>query len=343
MSGYLETVDETVSQYFDILSKDKPLRLDELLRSPELLQQHSISITCGTIYSDLFPSKFLYSSLEHSIAVALIIWNFTHDDKQALSWLFHDIATPAFKHCIDFLNWDHEKQESTEDLTAEIISNSELISSFLERNWIAESEVNDYQIYPIADNKSPKLSSDRLEYSLSNGLFSYNLLNIGDVSQIYNDVYVTKNEDGIDELAFKTLSIARRFIEIVSKLSVIYIEDKTRYSMQFIAEIIRRLAEEWLIREIDLYHLSEQEIISIINKSKYNEIFNKWKTAKEVVVSKTKPEDVFYINLSSKIRYINPLVNGKRIYDIDEKSRKAIDGVLNYDMSNYVYIPDISF
>ena len=85
MPRYLDTVDERVKQYFDILSEDKPLWLDELLESPELLQQQHISITCGTIYSDLFPSKFLYSSLEHSIAVALIIWKFTHDDKQALS------------------------------------------------------------------------------------------------------------------------------------------------------------------------------------------------------------------------------------------------------------------
>ena len=83
--------------------------------------------------------------------------------------------------------------------------------------------------------------------------------------------------------------------------------------------------------------------MSIIDKSRYSEIFNKWKDAKEVIVSKTKPEDVFYINLSSKIRYINPLVDGKRIYDIDEESRRVIDNVLNYDMSNYVYIPGIKF
>ena len=159
-----------------------------------------------------------------------------------------------------------------------------------------------------------------------------------DINLIYNDVYVTKNEDDIDELAFKTLSIAKKFIGVVGKLSIIYIEDKTRYSMQFIAEIVKRLVEEWLIKKSDLYHLSEQEIISIINKSRYSEVFNRWKTAKKVTVSKTKPEDVFYINLSSKIRYINPLVNGERIYDIDEESRQVIDSVLNYDMNNYVYL-----
>jgi hypothetical protein len=39
------------------------------------------------------------------------------------------------------------------------------------------------------------------------------------------------------------------------------------------------------------------------------ENFHKRKEAKQVVVSENKPEDVFYINLKSKIRYINPLVN----------------------------------
>jgi hypothetical protein len=59
----------------------------------------------------------------------------------------------------------------------------------------------------------------------------------------------------------------------------------------------------------DLYHLSEAEIIKIIEKSDYKDIFEKWKNSKEVIVSNVKPENDFYINLSSKIRYINPLVN----------------------------------
>ena len=343
MQNYLDTVDDRIKQYFSILSEDRPQWLVELLQAPELLQQQHISITCGTIYSDLFPSKFFYSSLDHSIWVALIIWKFTHDEKQAISWLLHDIATPAFKHCIDFLNWDHEKQESTEDLTTEIISNSEVITTYLKKKWISENEVNDYQIYPIADNKSPKLSSDRLEYSLSNGLFHYEVLGIDDVKEIYNDVIVVKNEDWIDELAFQNLDIVRKFIRAVKKLSIIYIEDRTRYSMQFIAEIVKCLVNDWLLKIDDLYHLSEAEIIKIIEESDYKDIFEKWKNSKEVVVSKVKPENDFYINLTAKIRYINPLVNWKRVYDIDEECRKLIDEVRGYDMSNYVYIEGIKF
>ena len=61
-----------------------------------------ISMSCGTDYSKCFDVKYFYSNLDHSVAVALIIWHFTHDKKQTLAGLFHDIATPVFKHCIDF-------------------------------------------------------------------------------------------------------------------------------------------------------------------------------------------------------------------------------------------------
>lgn len=47
--------------------------------------------------------------------------------KKTLSGLFYDIATPAFKHCVDFLDGDYMNQESAEDLTTEIIKNSSKI------------------------------------------------------------------------------------------------------------------------------------------------------------------------------------------------------------------------
>ncbi|MFR5131592.1 MAG: hypothetical protein ACLTDP_02610 [Terrisporobacter sp.] len=47
------------------------------------------------------------------MGVALIIWHFTKDIKQSIAGLLHDISSPAFAHVIDFLNGDHENQEST--------------------------------------------------------------------------------------------------------------------------------------------------------------------------------------------------------------------------------------
>ena len=136
--------------------------------------------------------------MEHSIAVSLIIWNFIKDKKQTLAGLFHDIATPVFKHCIDFMNKDYEKQESTEERTTKIIRESKEIMELLKRDNIKLEEVSDYHIYPIADNDTPKLSADRLEYTLSNGLGAIKKLwDLDDIRKVYKDIEIQKNEENI--------------------------------------------------------------------------------------------------------------------------------------------------
>lgn len=336
--NYLENLDKRVVDYFNILEPNFPKWLNDYINTEELLFQRHISITCGTIYSDLFESDFFFSSLDHSIAVALIIWHFTHDKRQTLSGLFHDIATPAFKHCIDFLDNDYMTQESTEDLTTQIIKNSDEIMSLLKRDNIQINEVDNYHIYPIADNDTPCLSADRLEYSLSNGLITYKLVNSDTIKQIYNDICIQKDESGIDELGFCTEEVAKQFVKMTSKLSVIYMEDRTRYSMQFIADILKKLNSDGKIKRIDLYSLKESDIIEIIEKSKYGDIFNKWRKAKKIFTSSDVPKDVYYVNHGTKIRYIDPLVKVNRISKINCGANRMIQNTLSYDMNKYVYL-----
>ena len=342
MNRYYDNASKEIKEYFKVLEPEFPEWLNEYINTKELLSQQYISVTCGTIYSDLFESKFFFSSLEHSVAVALIVWHFTHDKKQTLSGLFHDIATPAFKHCVDFLNGDYMTQESTEDLTTNIIKNSKEIMKLLERDNIDVSEIDNYHMYPIADNDTPKLSADRLEYSLSNALFTYELLDLDAIAEIYNDIEIEKNEKGEVELGFKTKKIARNFVKVTSRLSVIYREDRTRYSMQLIADILKRLSDENKITKEDLYKLKESDVISIIENSKYSKIFNIWKYAKKVKTSKEKPENVYYVYHGAKVRYIDPLFNGERMSKCCKIAKKYIDNNLAYDMNNYVYL-DFNF
>ena len=215
---YIDSVDKRVLDYFNVLEPNFPEWLNDYIETKELLKQRYISVTCGRIYSNLFEIDFFFSSLDHSVAVALIVWHFTHDKKQTLSGLFHDIATPAFKHCVDFLNGDYMTQESTEDLTSKIISSSKEIMDLLKRDNIKLEEVDDYHIYPVADNDTPKLSADRLEYSLSNALLTNKLLNIDEIKKIYNDVILDKDEDGTLELSFKSKDTALEFVKITSKI-----------------------------------------------------------------------------------------------------------------------------
>ncbi len=339
---YIDSVDKRVLDYFNVLEPNFPEWLNDYIETKELLKQRYISVTCGKIYSNLFEIDFFFSSLEHSIAVALIVWHFTHDKKQTLSGLFHDIATPVFKHCVDFLNGDYMTQESTEDLTSKIIGSSKEIIDLLKRDNIKLEEVDDYHIYPVADNDTPKLSADRLEYSLSNALLTYKLSNIDDIKKIYNDIILNKYEEDTLELSFKSKATALEFVKITSKLSIIYRDDKTRYSMQLLADIIKKLNEDRLITKEDLYNMKESEVIEIIGNSKYKDIFNIWKNAKNIKVSKEKPENVYFVHHGAKIRYIDPLVNKKRISSISEEAKEEIDKNLSYDMNNYVYL-DFNF
>ena len=334
---YMKKTNKLIKSYFKILSPDYPEWLDEYIETERMQKQKYISVTCGKVYSKLFNYDD-YSSLDHSIAVALIIWNFTHDKKQTLSGLFHDIATPAFKHCVDFLNGDYMNQESTEKLTETIIKKSEDILELLKRDNIKVEEICDYHLYPIADNDIPMLSADRLEYSLSNDLIVFKTNTLNEINEIYNDIEVQTNENGMIELGFKTKKIARKFVKNTSRLSICYRDDATRFYMQAIADILKKISQEGLINKEDLYELKEREIINIIKKSKYSDVFKKITNTTKVNISTNPIEDIYYVKHDAKIRYIDPLYNGNRISNECKISKKMIEKNLSYNMDNYIFI-----
>ena len=349
MSKYIEGLPEILREYFKVLSPEFPEFLEEYIYTPEMQKQAKISVTSGTIYSKMF-DEIWYSSLDHSVAVALIIWNFTKDKKQTLSGLFHDIATPVFKHCIDFMNGDHEKQESTEELTTQIIEHSKEIMTLLNRDNIKLEEVCDYHIYPIADNDTPKLSSDRLEYTLSNGLgVREKLWNLETVKEIYQDIEVQKNEEGIPELGFKHKEIAEKFVHTMSKLSCIYVGNETKYSMQLIADIVKKMYEQHLVSKKDLYTLSEKEIIQKIENCPIGNLsncFKKWENASKIQESDEQPKDKYAVDIKVKQRYIVPLVEEEnkfvRIDTVSENAKEDISRFLNYKPKKYAYL-DFNF
>ena len=346
MTKYLETLNPLIKNYYDILSEDFPEFLLEYIESPRMQKQDRISCSCGTYYSKMYNIDLWYSSLEHSIAVALVIWHFTHDKKQTLAGLFHDISTPVFKHCIDFMNNDHEYQESTEDLTRKMILESKEIMDLLNRDNIKVDEVADYHIYPIADNDTPLLSADRLEYTLSNGLGQVKKIwDLDEIRKIYSNIIIVDKEDGTPEMCFKDKAIAERFVEVMSELSILYMDDKRRFGMQLLADIMRRMSNLGIISVEDLYELSEEEVINKIKNCKdYNisECFKIWQDSLDVKSSDKALPDKYCINISAKKRYINPLVitkNGiERISDISDKARECISKCLNYTFDRYVYM-----
>lgn len=334
-----------IKEYYPVLSDDYPSFLDDYIKTKEIQHLAKSSFNCGLNYTNLFDIKFLYSNLDHSIGVALIIWNFTHDKKQTLAGLFHDIAAPTFKHCIDFMNGDYEEQESTEEKTESIIRESKEIMQLLKRDNITVEEIMDYKIYPIADNSTPKLSADRLEYTLANGVCWKSVWDISEIKKIYDDLIIVKNEDDIDEIAFNSLEIAELFIEKASLLWPTWIDSKDKLGMQFIADSVAAMEKEGYITIDDLYTLSELEVVERILKcpNKYiADSFKKFMEATNVYESDILIKNKYCKSIKSKKRYINPLVkteNGcKRITELSDIANELIKNFQKYETAKYAYL-----
>ncbi|MBQ3409174.1 MAG: hypothetical protein IJH12_08240 [Clostridia bacterium] len=332
MNNYLDTLNDEIKEYFSILSPEFPEWMNDYINTPELQRIHKISMSCGTDYTKIFNVRYWYSNLDHSIGVALIVWNFTKDKKQTLSGLFHDIATPTFKHCIDFMNGDSEHQESTEERTEQIIRNSKEIMALLNRDNINVEEVSDYHIYPIADNDTPQLSADRFEYNFSSGLVLHRVWDLDSIREIYNNVTILKNENGIVELGFKDPAICEKYINVVSNLWPTWICDEDRTVMQFIADIVKSMNVKGFISIDDLYEKSEKEIIDkILNcKDSYiSDAFKKFQVSSTIKTSNQPFTDTYCTSVKTKKRFVNPLAlqgeTPRRIYDISDSAKTNID------------------
>lgn len=342
MSKYYNNLDDLRKEYFKVLSPVFPEWLLDYIDTPEIQRLSGISMVCGTDYSKIYDYKSFNSTLDHSVGVALIIWNFTKDKKQTLAGLFHDIATPIFKHCIDFMNGDSEHQESTEERTEQVIRNSQTILSLLNRDGIKVEEISDYHIYPIADNNTPRLSADRFEYTFSNGLFLYGAWNVDEISKYYNDITILKNEDGIEELGFKTPQICKEYLHTILPIFANYDSDNNRTVMQFFADIVKSMNVKGYIAVDDLYELSEEDVINRIlncDDTYIKESFVKFQNATSVYGSDTPVNNRYCISVKGKKRYIVPLTqnngNAYRISQIDETARNEVQDYINLKRSKY--------
>lgn len=348
--SYLDSKNEEVKEYFKILcNNDFPEWIWEYVNTPEMQRIDKISMSCGTDYSKCFDIKYWYSNLDHSIGVALVIWNFTHDKKQTLAGLFHDIATPVFKHCIDFMNGDSEKQESTEELTTDFIVNSKEIMALLKRDGIKLEEVNDYKKYPIADNDTPMLSADRFEYTFASGLTFFRVWELDKIKKTYENIIVVKNELGLDELAFKDKEVCEEYIDIISKLWPEWVSVNDRTVMQFLADMCKSMKNAGYLTIDDLYKLSEQEVIDKIlgcDDPYLKNSFLKFTEVNKAYSSLDKVLDKYCVNVKSKARYVIPLVKTNdgpvRINKISEKAARQIEEYLNSPKSGFTYF-DFNF
>ena len=319
----------------DIYSDDFPLFIEELINTPEFKRLENVGMNCGCEYTSfpIFAKGKEYTRYKHSIGVALIIWHFTKDIKQSIAGLLHDISSPVFAHVVDFLNGDHENQESTEEKTEEIIENSKEIQKILKKYNLTTKDVYDYHMYPIADNDSPLLSADRLEYTLGNA-FYYDFKSMDELKDMYDDLVVSKNEFGQDEISFKSLDKATEFASVSILNSKVYTADYDRFSMQYLADLLKLAVDKNIITLDDLYTTEDEVILKLERDEELNSKFNEFKSFSKILTSKEKPTHGYWVNIPAKRRYINPRVDSLgRVTDLSENLSKEINDFLKVDFN----------
>ncbi len=329
-----------MEQLWNIYHQFIPKFIVEFADATAIKRLKDIGMNCGCEYTS-FP-KFndckKYSRYVHSIGVAMIIWHFTSDIKQSVAGLVHDIATPVFAHTIDFFNNDHEKQQSTEKETSNIIQNSDEIAKLLKKYNLCIDDICDYHIYPIADNESPKLSADRLEYSLGN-MVNYGFCNIKDVKKYYDDLCVGINEFYEPELIFKHDTIAIECSNNMIKNSLLYISDEDRFAMQHLADLIKFSIDSNVLTVSDLYTTEDVVIDKLKSNTNTNKLWMKYSSYKAVKKINVDDDDIMpnILKVNAKKRYIDPFVIGRgRVSSFNSEIKEKIDYIKNLDFNYYL-------
>ena len=344
-----------IEEYYKILCPEFPNFLKKYIELPILQRLSGIGLLCGTDWTSLYKNRFFYSRLDHSVGVALIIWNFTKDKTQTIAGLLHDVSTTVFSHVSDFRKGDALTQTSTEEPTTKMILSDSALCKLLESDGIEPKDVVDYHIYPIADNEIPSLSADRLEYMYPSGLALDGSWTFEEIAKTYNDLIILKNEENKDELGFKTIEMAELYCKKFCMIGHILQLNENKLSLQLLSQIMSKAVELDVLQEEDFMTLSESKIIekieSFISKKtlsieeqKFATMYNTFRKMTKVEHTNQKlPEDKYFcVSLKVKQRYINPLVKvgansqqAKRLSEVSDFANKLIKDFLEYEDTKF--------
>lgn len=332
-----------LEEYIKIfIDPEYPNFIDKYLNTKTMKRLKHITQFCGCDYTKLYNPRFLYTRFDHSLVVAHMTWHFTHDKKETIVALLHDIGTPCFAHCIDFALNDSENQESSEKDITEMIKLDKELLSYLKEDNIKLKDFEHLEQYPILENKSPKLCTDRLDGVLHTCYIWLHTHTLEQIKFIYDNIVVFKNEEVQKEIGIVSKEIAEKFVEMVYNYAIELQGNTNKYVMKYIAELIKLALEKNLITMDDLYIKKEKEIIDVLKES-----FSSWESfanATSIIKTNDLPSN-FYISIESKKRNTIPLIstaNGyKRIIDISEYAKDIYQKIENYHDTKYAFITAI--
>ena len=296
-------------KYYLELLGEIPEFLNKYLKVPCLVRLKDIGYFCGMDYAskDIYDYEEYISRYDHSLTVAMLTYKFTKRKKDTIAALFHDIATPCFAHVIDYMNKDYENQESTEEYTEKILRGDKEFLKCLKEDRIKVEDIIDFKKYSIVDLDRPKLCADRVDGIILPGVYWAKIVNKSDITLFVDDLKVYVNEDGEDELGFKTLEVARRVKEVSDEINRLCHTNEDNYMMELLSKITSKAIKKGIVEYDELYYITEKELIRRLYKDKrFDKLLKEFREIKKEDIKETDIPNL-------KMKLLNPLVKNKRI------------------------------
>jgi len=294
---------------------------ESLGETPEFLKKYleldivkrlkDISLLCGMDYASKYAYDFKYyiSRYDHSLDVALLVWNLSKDKKATLAGLFHDISTPVFSHVIDYMNKDYVKQESTEGKTLEIMESSSLLKKYLKIDGLTIDDIANFKKYSLVDLDRPSLCADRIDGTICSGINWTKSINGMDSKSIIENLTVIVNKDSKLEIAFKNQREAELFINLNDEINAVTHSNNDNYMMLLLADIVKEAIDLGIVDYESLYYITEHEFIECLedNLDLSESLRNNWYNFKNI-------KDIPKIDIPKvKNKIITPIVVEKHI------------------------------
>lgn len=318
-----------------------PSFIDKYLNTNTLNRIKYIGQFCGCDYTKLYSPLYFYSRFEHSLVVAHMTWHFTHDKLSTIAALLHDIGTPCFAHTIDVLLNDAINQESSEIDIIELIKKDNELLKCLKEDNISLEDLKNLSQYPILENKSPKLCTDRLDGVLHTCYIWLHTHSLEDIKEVYNNITVLNNEDNKPELGFTNLDISKKFVNMIYIYSIELQSNRNKFLMKYISDALNVAFKKKLFNINDLYTRKEQDIVTILVNN-----VSSWQTftsATKVTRTNNIPKQ-YHIHIETKKRTVTPLIlQDNKIIRLNEISsfKSIYNKIKNYNDKEYAYIKEI--
>lgn len=182
-----------MNSYIELfMDDDYPDFIDKYLTTKTLNRLKYVTQFCGCDYTKLYSPLFLYTRFDHSLVVAHMTWHFTHNKKETIAALLHDVGTPCFAHCIDYVFGDYMNQESSEKSMVDILKKDQEIQNFLKEDGLSLEDLENDSSFPILENKSPKLCTDRLDGVFHTCYIWLHTHSLEEIKEVYENMVILK-------------------------------------------------------------------------------------------------------------------------------------------------------